>query len=134
MQAHKISSLPVVENGRVVGLLTTTDVLRAFVDLSGAAEPTTRIIVTGGSGRGAEDRVRRIVHGCRGELKWIHRHGRQLHLRLKSHRIDDVIPALEAAGFNVTAVVESRSGKPAAPSKPQPSVAGRSQRPSDRRR
>lgn len=35
MRAHRISSLPVVEGKRPVGILTATDVLDAFVDLSG---------------------------------------------------------------------------------------------------
>lgn len=108
MQAHGISALPVVEGGRVVGMLTTTDVLRAFVELSGAAEPTTRIVLSAPSGRGAAEAVRRIVQGCHAELKWMHRQGRHLHLRLKGRRIDDLITALEAAGFDVTAVVASR--------------------------
>ncbi len=104
MHARKISSLPVVEKARVVGFLTTTDVLKAFVDLSGAAEATTRLILTGWHGRGVENTVRHIVHDCRGELKWMHRAGRRLHLRVKIRRIDDLVTKLEAAGFDVIAV------------------------------
>ena len=33
MEDHKISGLPVVENGNVVGILTITDLLRGFVDI-----------------------------------------------------------------------------------------------------
>lgn len=39
MLKHQVSGLPVVENGQVVGILTTSDVLRAFLDLTGAAAP-----------------------------------------------------------------------------------------------
>jgi acetoin utilization protein AcuB len=108
MRAHTFSALPVVDKGHVIGILTTTDVLRAFVDLSGAAEQTSRIIITAKNRQVPESAVRRVVHGCHAELKWIHRHGRQLHLRLKGRQIDDVVTALEAAGFNVTAVIASR--------------------------
>jgi len=110
MEAHKVSALPVVENSRVVGILTTTDVLRAFVALSGAAEPTTRIIVSSKGGPGIESQVRHIVHACHGELKWIHRQGRNLHLRLKARHVDEIVTALEGAGLNVTAVVSSQAG------------------------
>lgn len=37
---HKIGGLPVVENGRVVGVITTSDILQAFLDVTGALEET----------------------------------------------------------------------------------------------
>ena len=41
---HKIGGLPVVENGRLVGIITTSDVLQAFLDVMGASEAiSTRI-------------------------------------------------------------------------------------------
>lgn len=107
MDAHKISGLPVVENSRVVGILTTTGILRAFVELSGAAEPTTRIIVNSKGGRATERRIRDVVHTRHGELKWIHRHGRQYHLRVKARDVDELVAALEAAGLDVTGVIAS---------------------------
>ena len=113
MDARKVSSLPVVESGRVIGILTTTDVLRAFVALSGAVEPTTRVIIAARHGRGIESQVRHIVHACHGELKWIHQQGRNLHLRLKARHVDDIVHALEGAGLNVTAVVSSQEARAA---------------------
>lgn len=107
MLEHKISALPVAEKNRVVGILTTSGILQAFVDLSGVAELTTRIILNLKDGRGSERKVREIVHGCHAELKWIHREGRRLDLRVKARHVDEVVTALEAAGFDVTAVVAS---------------------------
>lgn len=41
---HRIGALPVVEpGGRVIGLLSETDILRAFVRILGCAEPSSRI-------------------------------------------------------------------------------------------
>jgi len=37
MLKHQISGLPVVENGKVVGIITTSDVLRAFLEMTGAS-------------------------------------------------------------------------------------------------
>lgn len=37
MRSHQISGLPVVENGKVVGVITTSDILQAFVEVSGAS-------------------------------------------------------------------------------------------------
>jgi len=36
--AHKIGSLPVVEQGRLVGIVTTSDLLHALVDVVRATE------------------------------------------------------------------------------------------------
>jgi len=35
---HKVGGLPVVEDGRLVGIVTTTDIIRAFVKMLGIAE------------------------------------------------------------------------------------------------
>lgn len=35
MAQHKIGGLPVVDNGKVVGVITETDIFRAFVDMIG---------------------------------------------------------------------------------------------------
>jgi acetoin utilization protein AcuB len=39
MLKHQISGLPVVENGQVVGLITTSDILHAFLEMTGASTP-----------------------------------------------------------------------------------------------
>jgi acetoin utilization protein AcuB len=44
MLKHQISGLPVVENGQVVGIITTSDVLHAFLEMIGAsAQESVRI-------------------------------------------------------------------------------------------
>jgi acetoin utilization protein AcuB len=109
---HKINALPVVERNRLVGIITTADVLAAFVELSGVTEPTYRVTLSVAQSRRALDQIRRIVHEQRAELKWAHIEGRtrpaRIHIRLKARRIDDVTTALEGAGFEVCAVVASR--------------------------
>ena len=39
---HKIGGLPVVEQGKVVGIITTTDLLRAFTEVLGGAQKESR--------------------------------------------------------------------------------------------
>ncbi|MBI3795756.1 MAG: CBS domain-containing protein [Deltaproteobacteria bacterium] len=39
MLKHQISGLPVLENGKVVGIITTSDVLHAFLEMTGASAP-----------------------------------------------------------------------------------------------
>ncbi|HEY8490466.1 MAG TPA: CBS domain-containing protein, partial [Dehalococcoidia bacterium] len=46
MYERKIGCLPVVDEGRLVGIVTTSDVFRAFVQVMGVAEPGTRLELT----------------------------------------------------------------------------------------
>jgi acetoin utilization protein AcuB len=46
METHKISGLPVVAEGRLEGMLTITDMLRAFVAMLGLRDGGTRVTVS----------------------------------------------------------------------------------------
>jgi len=43
MIENKISALPVVENGQLVGIITETDIFHAFVEFLGVKKPHTRV-------------------------------------------------------------------------------------------
>ncbi len=108
MRRHRVDGLPVVENGRLLGILTAADVLDAFVDLSGVREATTQVVIAGAQGRAATEQVREAVRKVRGQVKWLHRDTKdpsRLLLRLKVRRVDDLEYALEAAGFTVEAII-----------------------------
>jgi acetoin utilization protein AcuB len=45
MSENKIGCLPVLEDGRLVGILTESDLYRSFVGLTGAGRPSTRLLV-----------------------------------------------------------------------------------------
>ncbi len=57
MEEHRISGLPVVEGGAVVGMITITDVLRAFVRFLGLREGGVRVTVDLPDAPGALARV-----------------------------------------------------------------------------
>jgi len=110
LRTRKFGALPVVDGGKLVGILTASDILDAFIDLSGVGEATYRIVLCGAKGKQAQDQVRRTVESKHGELKWMHPDGHdasKLHLRLKAPHIDEVVTTLEAAGFDVETVVAS---------------------------
>jgi acetoin utilization protein AcuB len=114
LRTYKIGAVPVVEEGKLVGILSAADILDAFVELSGVTEPTYRLELVAKAGR-TEDEIRRIVENNRGEVKWMHRPSngkrrRDVQLRVKVRRIDDLVNRLEAAGFEVTSQVSS--GRP----------------------
>jgi len=58
---HYIGCLPVLSEGRVVGLLTETDLLRALVELVGAREPSSRIEILLPNRPGELARVIRLI-------------------------------------------------------------------------
>jgi acetoin utilization protein AcuB len=114
LRAHKIGAVPVMDGNKLVGILSAADVLDAFVDLSGVGEATYRIVLSGAKGKQAQQQVRQVIQAGRGELKWMHPDTRQpskLHLRLKANRIDDIVTGLEAAGFDVNALVAPSAGR-----------------------
>jgi acetoin utilization protein AcuB len=61
LYTHRIGCLPVLDGDRLVGILTETDVLRAFAELFGATEPSTRIEVQMSNRPGELARVVRLI-------------------------------------------------------------------------
>lgn len=107
LRTHKIGALPVVEARSLIGILSGSDVLDAFVEFCGVIEPSYHMIVSGGDPGDRRWQIRRIIEQKRADLKWIYRDRRsgKVHLRVKAQRADDVVTALEAAGFDVSAVL-----------------------------
>jgi acetoin utilization protein AcuB len=108
LRHHRVGALPVVDGGRLRGILSASDILDTYIDVSGVAEATYRIALSDARGKRAEQRVRQIVEHARGTIKWLHpdsRRAGRLHLRLQGRSIDDIVTALEAGGFTVDAVV-----------------------------
>jgi len=109
MRQHRIDALPVVDEGRLVGILTSSDILDAFVELTGVAGPTFLMLMNTPDALNAETRVQEIVTQRRGQIKWLHcdrdRSPARIQLRLAGRRVEDIATALEAAGFDVTGLV-----------------------------
>lgn len=112
LRQRKFNALPVVEQNRLVGILTASDILDAFIELSGVVEPTYRITVKPRAAAEATARLRQIVTRHHGELRWLHQErGRSrppIHLRVKCRTPDDLVDALEGAGYEVESVVFSK--------------------------
>jgi acetoin utilization protein AcuB len=107
LRTLKVGALPVLENRSLVGIITTSDVIDAFVQLCGVTEPTYHLVLAGGHDAEAKWRIRRVIDRKHGDLKWIYRDRRsgRVHLRLLSTDIDDIVAGLEADGFEVSAVL-----------------------------
>jgi acetoin utilization protein AcuB len=111
MLEHQIGGLPVLDHGRLVGVITATDVLRAFLDLMGASHGgSTRIdFVLEGEEHGLTE-ASRIVARDGGEILGIGTYRYRLgdnpicYLRLVAADPDKIANALRTGGFDVLGV------------------------------
>jgi acetoin utilization protein AcuB len=108
---QKIGGLPVLENGRLVGMITTGDIMQAFLDVMGASEETsTRIdLVLEGEGKGLAE-ASRIISQQGGEVLGIGTYRKKwgetpvCYLRMRSGDADAIAQVLRERGFQVLGV------------------------------
>lgn len=106
MVTHRISAVPVIEDERLVGIVTETDVLRLFARVMGVLEPSSRMeVLVRDRERGLGDVVR-IVEDSGARISSIVTLGtaggaREIVLRLATIDPGAAIKALTAAGFTV---------------------------------
>jgi len=65
---HKIGGMPVVKNDKLVGIITGTDILRAFIDMMGLLTASSRIDVVVGDEPGAFRNVSQIINENGGDI------------------------------------------------------------------
>jgi acetoin utilization protein AcuB len=61
MRQHRISGLPVVDDGKVVGIVTETDIFDALIDILGVTQPHSRIDLYVPSGPGSLAEISGII-------------------------------------------------------------------------
>ncbi len=65
---YKIGGLPVVQDRRLVGILTTTDILRAFIEIMGILTAGSRLDVVIGDDPADFKKVYNIIHQHHGKI------------------------------------------------------------------
>jgi acetoin utilization protein AcuB len=108
---EKIGGLPVVEKGRLLGIITTSDILQAFLDVTGASEVTsTRIDFVLQEEGGGLAEASRIVSQEGGEVLSVGTYRGTwgetpvCYLRLRSGDADAIAKLLKERGFDVLGV------------------------------
>lgn len=105
LSEHRIGCLPVLEDDELVGILTRSDLLRAFVELMVGREPHTRVEILAPDRPGELARVVRLIgidhrinitgvvvppsHGDRALIV----------LHLETDRVEDLLENLERLGY-----------------------------------
>jgi len=104
MREKKIGALPVVENGRLAGMITESDIFRAFADLFASPRGSARVSF---SVRTGED-----VFGLVGQLAA--RHGVHVLSMLTVRQDGEPVCVLRIAGGGITPLIDelARSGHP----------------------
>ena len=104
---HKISGMPVVRAGRVVGIITESDILRAFVDMMGILTSSSRLDVVVDDSSEAFQRVLQLINDHGGDVinvGLVPRAGKKQRLyyfRLATCKTAPIRRALEKAGYEV---------------------------------
>lgn len=107
---YKIGGLPVLDKKKLVGILTTSDLLTAFISVLGLLKASTRLDVLADKEGGVED-VTRIIneHGCEiiSVSTELHSSRRKLYcFRLEKCDLGAVVVSLEEAGHRVISVLD----------------------------
>jgi acetoin utilization protein AcuB len=107
---YKIGGLPVLDKKKLVGIITLSDILAAFIEVMGLLKKSTRIDVIVNKKGGVED-VSRIIKANKGEIVSVaqesHSSRRKVHyFRLEKCDVDPIVAALEKNGHKVVSVME----------------------------
>jgi acetoin utilization protein AcuB len=103
---YKIGGIPVVKKGKLVGIITESDLLRAFIDMMGILSASSRIDVVIGTQPGSFNKAAQVVQKHGGEIISVGIIGervrkRTYHFRLSPCRTAPIREALEKEGFKV---------------------------------
>jgi acetoin utilization protein AcuB len=105
---HKISGIPIVDNQKLVGIITTTDILEAFVSMMGILTNSSRIDVALGKNPKAFREVSHIIQNHGGQIISVgmapHRTDENVYyFRLKPCEVKPIASALNKSGYKVLA-------------------------------
>jgi acetoin utilization protein AcuB len=106
MVKEKISALPVTEGGRLLGIITETDVLELFVRAMGAGQPSSRLDVVLDERRSALAEVVATVEGTGAQVAsvvtLVNRRGlKEAIVRVTTIHPGPAVSALRAKGYDV---------------------------------
>ena len=108
---HKIGGLPVTKSGRLVGIITETDLLRAFIDMMGILSSTSRMDVAAGNKPELLKKALQIINDAGGDVINVSMtlqksRKRVYHFRLAACKTGLIKKALTQGGFDVLAAID----------------------------
>jgi acetoin utilization protein AcuB len=109
---HKIGGLPVIQDQKLVGILTIVDILKAFVTMMGLLRSSSRIDVAIGDNSQAFEDVSRVFKDKGATIISVgmsnhkNRKKRIYYFRCEKCPVDAIAESLEEKGYRVVSVTE----------------------------
>jgi acetoin utilization protein AcuB len=108
---HKIGGMPVAEGGKLVGIITATDILRTFIDMMGILTSTSRIDVVVDDQPGGFKKALQIINDKGADIINISMTADQsgqrvYYFRLAACKTAGIKKALQKAGYEVLATLD----------------------------
>lgn len=103
---HKIGGMPVVQNDKLVGIITATDILRTFIDMMGFLTASSRIDLVVGDEPGGFKNVLQIINDNGGDIINVSMTAQEARKRVYYFRLSPcntavIRKALEKGGYQV---------------------------------
>ena len=103
---HKIGGIPVVKKNKLVGIITESDILRAFIDMMGILTASSRIDVVIKDEPGSFRKALQVINDNGGDIINVGITAQQTskriyYFRLSACKTDIIKKALEDSGFEV---------------------------------
>jgi len=108
---HKIGGIPVVKKNKLVGIITESDILRAFIDMMGILTASSRIDVVIKDEPGSFKKALQIINDHGGDIINVGMTAQQTskriyYFRLSVCKTDVIKKALEDSSFEVTEAMD----------------------------
>jgi acetoin utilization protein AcuB len=109
---HGIGGLPVVDKGKLVGVITVADIMAAFIEVMGILQESSRIDVILGGKPHAFENVTKIIRDNGSEIISVgmsaqqDRSRRIYYLRLTKCDVHELAKEIEKAGYKVISMTE----------------------------
>jgi acetoin utilization protein AcuB len=108
MREFDIGGLPVVDQGKLVGIITETDIFEAFIEILGFKDQGCRIAIKFEDDKpGVLAKVAEIIAGFNVNISHLALFRGEIIIRVNALKIDDIVKALEENGYKVLSIVKN---------------------------
>lgn len=108
MKANNVDSLPITDNGKLVGIITRTDILESFLDLTGISDPGTRLSIEAKDEPGILATITGIIKDFNVNIIHLTNYNHigpegqnEIVIRVATLEVGELVKSLENAGYKV---------------------------------
>ncbi|MDS1029851.1 CBS and ACT domain-containing protein [Bacillota bacterium LX-D] len=117
MREHNVGALPVLENGKLVGIVTETNIFDAFIDILGVRDAGTRITLEVADKPGVLADVAEVIRDYGANIARIaafRDRGEQtlIVIRLNTTDVDPIVDVLKQHGYKIQSVKDYQEFQP----------------------